>query len=84
MFLIGLKLLSGIVILQLHHFREERMAFTTKEGEEFQKSGATSAMAKKVAERKGCSSNEINGKMIFAMAKEGDEIKKSKSSWYAW
>lgn len=42
-------------------------------GQEFQKLGAASVLVKKVAERKGCGEEEINGKKIFEMAAQKDE-----------
>lgn len=40
----------------------------------FQDLGATTALVRRVAEKKGCSPSEINGKLIFEGAKQNDTI----------
>ncbi|MGL4982832.1 MAG: ROK family protein [Treponemataceae bacterium] len=44
------------------------------EGEEFQNKAATSKLVEKVARKKNIPSNELNGKIIFDQAKQGDTI----------
>ena len=43
-------------------------------GDDLNKTGSTSGIVKRVAKRKNISTSEINGKIIFDLAKQGDKI----------
>lgn len=70
--------IGGAIILngQIHHghtYSGCEVGYMHIMGDAFQNLGASSILVKKVSERKHCSPDEINGKIIFQKAAEGDE-----------
>lgn len=69
--------IGGAIILngQIHHghtYSGCEVGYMHIMGDAFQNLGASSILVKKVSELKHCSPDEINGKIIFQKAKEGD------------
>ncbi|MPQ42664.1 ROK family protein [Clostridium tarantellae] len=70
--------IGGCIILDkkvLHGFSNSagEVGYMNINGDEFQKIAATSRLVKKVAARKNIDEKNINGKLIFDLAKKGDK-----------
>src|SRR5690606_8949330 len=57
-----------------HSFSGGEIGYIPIEGEPFQELASTRRLIEKVAEAKGVSSGELDGKKIFELAKAGDEV----------
>ncbi|UOY93092.1 ROK family protein [Ectobacillus sp. JY-23] len=57
-----------------HSFSGGEIGYIPIEGEQFQELASTRILVRNVAKAKGIGENEINGKEIFALAHQGDEV----------
>ena len=67
----GAIILNGQVLHGISNSACE-VGYMSMDGSTFQDLGASSILVKKVAAKKGLSRGEVNGKMVFDMAKQGD------------